>query len=278
MVAAWLACPLVLADPTAAAAQEPPGLSFQATLDSIKLNALPGQVVTRQFRLTLDANQSATRFKAHVEDWWQSDDGQQSFYGDPGTLQRSCAKWVTLNPVEATVEPAGTLVVRLSIALPRELAPGGFWCALTVDEIPDPRRIPPEGVGVRFAASVSAGIFVYVEPVQRLATIRDIHIESDMTRIRLRNDGNCPLGVEGRVEWFARGASSPIATVTLPRSTVLTEPSPDAVLTLPLPPAETLPSGAYRARVILDFGGDHYIGAEREVTITRSIKASDPDR
>lgn len=260
----------------AAAQQDPGGLSFQATLDSIRINAQPGQVVTRQFRLTLDPDQRASRFKARVEDWWRSEDGLQSFYGDPGTLRRSCAGWVSLNPVESTVQPGETLVVRVSVALPSELRPGGFWCALTVDEVPDPLTAPPEGVGVRFAASVSTGIFVYVEPVERLASIQDLQVDADQTRVRVRNEGNCPLGIEGRIEFLAPGASAPTATTSLPRWTLLTEPSQDGVLVSQLPPSDALPSGTYRVRVILDFGVDHYIGAEREISITRSMQARGP--
>lgn len=74
-------------------------LSFHATLESIKVDARPQQVITRQFKLTLDPNQPETRFKARVEDWWRSEDGAQSFYAEAGTLRHSCARWVSLNPV-----------------------------------------------------------------------------------------------------------------------------------------------------------------------------------
>src|SRR6185295_13556276 len=64
--------------------------SFTATLTSIKITARPGQVQTREFHLTLDKAQLKTRFKAHMEDWWRSEDGTESFYREPGTLTRSC--------------------------------------------------------------------------------------------------------------------------------------------------------------------------------------------
>lgn len=264
-----LLCLILLGLPFAPAAQSPGGLSFSATLDSIKIYARPEQVITRQFRLTLDANQPRTHFRAHADDWWRSVDGKQSFYANPGTLTHSCAKWVTLNPVESAVEPGETLVVRISVAVPREVVPGGFWCALTVDEVPDPLATPA-GVGVRFVASVSTGIFVYFDPVDRQATIADLNVAQEEARIRVHNDGNAPLGVEGRVEFYAAGSDAPAATVNLSRSTVLTEPSREGILTTALPPATAVPSGHYRVRAILDFGGDHYIGAEREVDIVRA--------
>lgn len=262
-----------LASPTA---QSRPGLAFQATLESIKINAQPGQVVTRQFRLTLDQNQRPTRFRARVEDWWRSEDGQQSFYRPAGTLRRSCAPWVSINPVESTVDPGATLTIRLSVTVPTEVQPGGFWCALTVDEVPDPLETPTDGVGVRFNASVSTGVFVYLDPVERAATIEDLQLGADAVRVRVRNGGNAPLGIEGRLEFFAAGATMPAATVNLARTTVLPEPSPYADLAAPLPADGVLPPGAYRVRAILDFGADHYIGAERVLTIGQSADTRAP--
>jgi hypothetical protein len=251
------------------AAQQKPGLSFQATLDSIKIDAQPHQVFTRQFRLTLDENQRETRFRAKVEDWWRSEDGTRSFYAEPGSLRHSCARWVSLNPAEATVKPGETLVIRLTISVPVEMAAAGYWCALTVDELPDPMAIA-SGVGVQFLASVSTGIFVNVGAVQRAARILDVRVADDAAFVRLQNDGNAPVGVDGRLEFFVPGAETPMATVTVPRGTVLTEPTVHGTLRAALPPASLLPSGRYRVRAILDYGASHLIGAEREIDIHRA--------
>src|SRR4029079_14409878 len=95
--------------PSAAPAHNPGGLSFSATLESIKINARPNQVVTRQFSLTLDDHQPATHFNAHDEDWCGREDGKQSFYAAPGTLKQSCSNWVALNPVESVVKAGETM-------------------------------------------------------------------------------------------------------------------------------------------------------------------------
>jgi hypothetical protein len=263
----------MLSWPASSAAQAPGGLSFQATLDSIKIDARPQQVVTRQFKLTLDANQRETRFKARVEDWWRSEDGVQSFYAEPGTLRHSCARWVSLNPVESSVKPGETLVIRITVSVPSEMAAAGYWCALTIDEIPDP-MVAPAGVGVRFVASVSTGIFVNVGAVERVARILDLDVNTDEARVKVRNEGNAPVGLDGRLEFFSPGASSPTATITVPRATVLTEPSIDGTLIARLPAAAELPSGRYRVRAVLDYGAAHYIGAEKELDIVRAVQPS----
>lgn len=261
---------LLLQAAALAPAPDPPRpLSFQATLDAIRITVQPGHVATRQFRLTLDRDQQPTQFKARIEDWWRSEDGKQSFYAKPGTLRRSCGEWVSINPVEATVQPGETLTIRITVSMPVEVQAGGFWCALTVDEVPSPLEAAGEGVGVRFVASVSTGIFVNVEPVRCEASILGLDVAKDVASVNLRNDGNTPLAIEGRLEFFAPGASTPLSSLALPRRTLLTEPSRNGVLDITLPPADVLPAGRYRVRVVLDIGTDHYIGAERELDLLR---------
>jgi hypothetical protein len=262
---------VVLASALALAAQLPvAAVSFKATLTSIKITARPGDVQTREFRLTLDPDQLKTRFTAHMQDWWRSEDGTQSIYEEPGTLSRSCGQWVALNPVEVEVKPGETMTTRLTVSVPSELMPGGYWCVLTVDELPDPLAVS-EGVGVRFMASVSIGVFVYVGEQQRAAEITAVEILNDFAVVRLRNDGNTPLAIEGRFEFIKPGASRPTAVVTLARSLLLTQPVVTGAFSAQLPDLASLPSGHYLVRAIVDYGVDHYIGTEREMDVARHV-------
>lgn len=246
-------------------------LKVQARMDSIKIDARPGQVVNRGFQLTLASEEERTQFKVHVEDWWRSEDGKQSFYRKSGTLTRSCAPWVKLNPVEAAVDPGGTLDVRITVAVPEDVKPGGYWCALTVDEVPNPLKIVPQGVGVRFLASISTGIFVTVSPVKRAARIKEVQVLAGEAVLKLHNEGNCPLGVEGRFEFIRPGDTKPLAVAAFPRGTLLPEPINTALFAAPLPDATALPSGRYLVRVIFDIGLDQYLGAQKEMEILREM-------
>ena len=243
---------------------------FVAGLTSLKLNALSGDVSTHVYQLTLDKSEQPTRFKFRVEDWWRSEDGNQSFFAAPGTLNRSCGHWVTLNPVEAVVGPGETLTTRLTITVPADVSGGGYWCVLTVDEVPDPLKAP-EGVGATFAASVSTGIFVYIEPVQRAVEFVDVSVGGTEAVLTLRNDGNSPVGVEGRFEFFRPGELAVVAAVTIPRLTLLPEPIVVATVRLPLPPSSVLPPGRYVVRAVIDIGIDHYLGIERELELARDV-------
>jgi hypothetical protein len=245
-------------------------VSFRATVSSIKLQARPGQVLTRQFQLTLDKDQPRTHFTAHIEDWWRSEDGKQSFYAAPGTLKHSCGKWITVNPVEAAVEADQTLTVRLTVNVSTDAEPGGYWCVLTVDETPDPLATT-DGVGVKFVASVSTGIFVDINPVERAAQITEVAVTPFAATVTLHNRGNAPIGVEGRFEFVRPGESKPYAVVPIPRSPLLTEPVSTGVFAADLPDRAMLPSGRYLVRAIVDIGVDHYIGVERELDVKREM-------
>jgi hypothetical protein len=160
------------------------------------------------------------------------------------------------------------MITRLTVKVPSEVEPGGYWCVLTVDELPDPLAVS-EGVGIRFMTSVSVGVFVYVGDQQRAAEIIGVDVLNDSAVVKLRNDGNTPLGIEGRFEFIRPGATEPTAVATLVRGTLLTQPILTGLFSVKLPDATLLPSGRYMVRAIIDYGVDHYIGTQREMKIER---------
>ena len=253
-------------------------LSFHSTLDPIKIFPKPGEVVNHTFQLTLAQGEQTCHFRARVEDWWLSKDGRESFYrepGSPGAPKHSCASWVKLSPVEAQVQPGETLAVKVTVSVPQQVQPGGYWCALTLDELPDPLTAPP-GVGMRLYTSISVGIFVYIGPVERKARITEVRVLSDHAELTVRNEGNCPLGIEGRLEFLQPGAEKPTDVVVIPRSPVLPEPFNSTTLSVPLRDTQILPSGRYLVRAILDIGADYYLGVQKEMLVSREAKPLGP--
>jgi len=248
-------------------------VTIQASFTPIRVTAQPGQIVTTSYELKLQAGEPGAHFKVDVQDWWRSEDGQQSFYAAAGSLGRSCGRWVSANPRESSVAGGETLRVRLSIEVPADVRPGGYWCALSVDELPDPLSATPDGVGVRFLASVSTGIYVNVNPVERGADILSVEVTGERAVARIANTGNAPVVVEGRFEFLKGDNSSPTAVVDLPRNVLLTEPITTAVYGVALPDRSTLPAGHYLVRLVIDIGLDHYIAVQRELDIARSASS-----
>ena len=245
-------------------------ISFQFSPLNISNQARPGQVINRIFNITLAKDAPPTHFKAHVEDWWRSADNHQTFYAAPGTIRRSCGLWCSINPVEATVKPGETLTIRLSIRVPDNVKPGGYWAALTVDEVPDPLAPKPSGVAMLFRSSVSIGIFIEVPPATRSAKLTGVQISGDKISVKLCNDGNIPLRVNGAFEFYRPGEDKPAATVKLGGEPLLPDPINTCEFTIALPSAKELPSGAYKVRVIMDVGLEYLIGAEKQLEIVRT--------
>ena len=251
---------------------QPMGLT--GTFNSAKLYAKPGQTISTAFQLTLDPTYHPTIFHSSISDFYRSEDGKQSFYPPSGTMPRSCGKWVTLNPIEKRVNPGEKLDVRLTVAIPAGTQPGGYWCALSVDQLPDPvdENTDPNAeaqVRLSFLASVSTGIFVYIQPLQRSAQVAEVDVADNVAKVKLVNTGNTPIAVEGRFEFSGGALTGEPLKVLLPRTTIFTEPAASGVIAVPLPPPVQLPSGPYTVRLILDIGLDHLIGVQKKIDLIR---------
>lgn len=246
-------------------------LSFHIAPLSFKVKAEPGEVVNRTFTLSLKEGEGETYFRSFVEDWWRSEDQRKTFYRPAGTLKSSCGLWCTVNPIEEAVSGGETLKVCLTISVPPNARPGGYWTALTVNELPSP--VKPQGVAISFLASVSIGILVEVPPVKREARIVGMRVDEDFVWVKVKNLGNTMLRVTGKVNFLAPGEAKALFTSDLISSASL--PGEADPLTggpvnplefrAPLPP--DLPSGTYLVQAILDTDLEYYIGAEKELII-----------
>jgi len=240
----------------------------------ISIQARPGQIVNQTFNLTLKKDSNAARFRAHVEDWWRSPDNNQTFYAAPGSHGRSCGPWCTINPIESTAEPGQTMTIKISIRVPDDAKPGGYWSALTVDEVADPLAPKPKGVGMKLKGSVSVGIFVEIPEIKRSAKITNVRINGNQAAVTLCNDGNTPLRVIPSFEFYKPGEDKPVSTLKIGAQPLLTDEHNTCEFGTLLPAEKDLPSGKYKVRVIVDAGLDYLMGAENEVEITRGNPAS----
>jgi len=159
------------------------------------------------------------------------------------------------------------------VRVPDDVRPGGYWAALTIDEVPDPLAPKPAGVIMTFKASVSVGIFVEIPPVNRAARITGVRITGDHAAVTLRNDGDVPLRVTGTFEFYKPGEEHLVASVQSRTDPLLPEPINTCEFSTKLPDGSALPSGRYRVRVIVDVGLDYLMGAEKELDIARSDKS-----
>jgi hypothetical protein len=244
-------------------------ISFHFSPANIRVEAGAGEIVNRTLSLTLAKDASSTHFKARVEDWWRSPDNERTFYAPPGTISRSCAPWCSVNPVETAVKPGDEMTVKLSIHVPDDVKPGGYWAALTIDEVPDPTQPKPAQVAMIFRASLSVGIYVEVPTATRAARITGVQVAKNRASVTIMNEGNTPLRVTGTFEFYKPGEEKPVATAQIGGEPLLPEPVNTSTFSAALPDALKLPPGRYKVRVIMDAGLDHLMGAEKEMDVVR---------
>ena len=247
--------------------------SFTSSFKPIRFFAKPGQTITSKYTLGLESAERRLHFRAKVEDWWRSIDGKQTIYRKAGTVARSCAHWVTLDPVEQAVDPGSKIDIRVTVRIPKETKPGGYWCALTVDELQDPTHLAKKrGVGVSFVASFSTAIYILIRPLDLKAKILEVKLESAKGLVTVQNQGNTPLIIQGRLEFVPPGDTKPLATAKLKGGVVLPIPINKRIMVAPLPSTKELPTGRYMVKVIIDIGLDHFIGVQKEMKIWREAK------
>ena len=245
-------------------------ISFHFSPANISIEGRAGQVVNRTLSLTLAKDAPPTQFKSRVEDWWRSADNERTFYAAPGTIARSCAPWCSVNPVESPVKAGDTLSVKLSLRVPDDVKPGGYWAALTIDEVPDPTLPKPQGMAMVFKASLSVGIFVEIPSATRAARLTGAQVTGDQVSVTMVNDGNIPLRVRGTIEFYKPGTDTPVATAQVGSEPLLPDPINTCTFSTDLPDAKVLPDGKYKVRVIMDAGLDYLMGAEKEMDILRT--------
>ncbi len=95
-----------------------PGRSYDGTIDVANPSKAPQEI------------------KVYQTDYLFFADGTRS-YGEPGSIQRSNARWLTLSPLQ-TVIPAGeSVTLRFTVQVPSDQTlRGTYWSVIMVEPVP----------------------------------------------------------------------------------------------------------------------------------------------
>ncbi len=143
---------------------------------------------------------------AYVMDY--SIDKQNSFtFSEPGHESYSCAKWVTLEPAEFHLEANSTKEVKVTIAVPPEVEPGGKYCVALFET-----TLPSENgaTGVTPVLRVGTLILLTIPGVSDASIVTEAELAevglyqgSPMhASMVVRNTGNVHLNVAGQVDFY----------------------------------------------------------------------------
>jgi len=210
--------------------------------------------------------------KVYQTDYTFSHDGTNS-YGDPGTLRRSNARWITFSPSRTVIPSRGTATISYSVKVPPsdsgKALGGSYWSMLMIEGIA--RESGESSLGARDSGK-HLGLLQTIRYGLQIAThmagtgTRAIRfIEAKLVtreggeralQIDIENSGDLWIRPEVTVEFFdAKGVSQGKLAGT--RYRMYPGTSVRQMIDL-----KTIPSGSYKALVVVDAGGDDVFGAQ----------------
>ena len=242
---------IALAVPGTARAQSIPFDLRPVRLD-VEVN--PGTEKTVGFRVQTGSSEVLSRETLIVEptDWDIQEDGSV-VYAEPGSLRNSASPWVKFSPSAFALIPAMNQLIRITVAVPSNAAPGLYRTGMFVQEraaaTTPTFKAPAVILRVRYA------FFLFVIVPQAKAqpefTSFDVDVEGETGHLRyaMKNSGN--LHVRPLLRWAIKNDKGELVGEPgeHPSTVLLGQSSLHELFNFPA----RLPPGHYQMAVMVDF-------------------------
>ena len=231
-------------------------LSFTITPIIQEMVVSPGE--TKTFRLsvfTTISRQEKMHFLVYPADFRLDREGEIEFF-EPGSIKRSAASWIKIEPAEFIVGPNETKDIKVTITVPRNVS-GGYYAAILVQLLPE---IPP-GMKIgtvrswRMASIVELTVSGWKKPRADI-NISDLKVEPSKEKkslvftVSVENKGDVHTRVEGNlVITTKQGRKLAELPLKAGRGTVFPESTRDFKAIL----EKELPQGEYFATAVLNY-------------------------
>lgn len=199
-------------------------------------------------------------------------------YGEPGTVSRSNAPWITFSPSNLVIPPKSTVNVNYTVSVPsaveKEMLIGTYWSMLIVEGIP--KGSPESGLqkpNQRAQMGITQTIRYAVQIITNIRFTGNADIRFLGTKIETREQGAryFLVDIENRGERGVR----PEVYLELYNETGSLKGKFSGVRMRIYPGTSIrqsfeitdVPKGTYRALVVVDSGGDDIIGAQYTLTL-----------
>jgi hypothetical protein len=249
-----------------------------------ELRMAAGQEYSGSLKLS---NQSAaqTRVRSETLDFYVDDKTTPQFERDlPQEAATSCKKWLTINPMEIELDPGGSLNVRYTIQVPKDVAEGSYNCAAGFTTFP-PAEKATSGMGMQMAVRIVAAFYVVIGKPEVHGSLKEIKLEkltpakdaapdapAWQAVVVLQNTGKMYYRPIGKLEVMDTSGGS-VETVEFPSLAVLRERNQRFLL-----PLKThLDAGNYKLRVRVDIGTGEIQEGTVDVTVEKPMVALSTD-
>jgi hypothetical protein len=234
-----------------------------------ELTLAAGALTSQPIRIT-NTSRDNVQMRGAVVDWTLSPAGDLIYLKRSETASWGCGKWLQINPVEFTMAPGQTQLVRYTLTVPKEAVSGGYHCAVAFDMQQPTRARVESAMGVINLVRLLTAIYVTIgtpEIQAKVKSIELVHSKDGKTWnivTEFENPGTTQYRVGGSVELLGEDgrllrkfdyANFPVLP-GVPRADRLEF-------------ADPLPPGTYRLRAVIDVGAKERLGADVRVTVAR---------
>ena len=184
------------------------------------------------------------------------------------TGDRSAVDWLTPEPASFRLEPGEEQEVTVKVTVPKDLKSGGRYAAVSFTT----GAKSVEGSGMAMAGKIGVPFLMKVkgkgEMTQQASLERFAPVMAPDGRIAfltlLRNEGNLHVLPAGAVEISQGEDDEPLARLDIQQTTAVLPDSEVVLATQGTVPLEA--SASYRARAVVEYGGEAPVTAEAKFT------------
>lgn len=239
---------------------------FQSQSSIVVLNGLTHENVAQKgdiYRGIIqiqNTGQTSRSVKVYQNDYWYSYSGE-SKHDPPGTMERSNAKWININPELLTLAPNEISVINFEVVVPvNEDLAGTYWSVIMVEGISEPDTTRPEtgvkiNTAIRYAVQVITNIgntgqsdlsFLGMELTKKN--------DASLLLVAIENIGERLLKPDVKIELFDESGNS-VATIIAEKRKILPGTSIKSTLIF-----EGVKPGNYTGVLVADCGEDNIFG------------------
>lgn len=232
--------------------------------------AAPGESYTGAIVIRNDSNEPQEA-KIYQTDYTFQSDGTNK-YGEPGSLPKSNAKWISFSPSYLTLPPQGTLMVNYTVMVPKDTINtrliGTYWSMLMVEgihrgsaESSAPKKDQTQmGImqTIRYGIQIATSIAKTGEKKIKFIDTKLITKEDGkrVLDIDIENIGDIGMRPDVYVELFNDQGSS---LGKFPGLKYRLYPGTSVRQHIDV---STVSKGTYKALIVVDAGGDDVFGAQ----------------
>jgi hypothetical protein len=225
----------------------------------LSFNANPGGISTQIITITnlSDRKQS---YQLTLGDWLRDSVGGHKYFA-PGTLDRSCSKWISFDNSVVEIEPQKSRDVRVTLTAPSDpqIANEMKWSMIFIQNVLE--QTGDENKGAQMKATIREvyriGIHIYqTPPALNKKEARALSLEPDKAEKNIYNFSLVNTG-KAMIECKARLLLTNLSTgseIKLDETEFPVFPDGKRIVKLAIPP--TVPKGKYSMLAILEYDPD----------------------